>query len=79
MKFNFKAKIYGINEKGDYVAQPKKPKNPKIEKGKVALEAQFEKEKITTVKQLQNKIKEGITTPEAAAETDKLLAQFITE
>lgn len=73
------AKIYGINEKGDYISQPKKPKNPKIEKAKVALEAQFEKSKVQTVKQFEEKIKEGILTPESAAETDKLLSQFITD
>jgi hypothetical protein len=60
-------------------AQPKKPKNPKIEKGKVALEAQFEKEKITTVKQFEEAVIQTIATPEDAAERDKLLAQFFKE
>jgi hypothetical protein len=73
------AKIYGINEKGDYVAQPKTPKNPKIEKTKVALESQFDKNKITTAKQFEKAVEQIIVTPEAAAETDKLLAQFTTD
>jgi hypothetical protein len=73
------AKIYGINEMGEYVSQPKKPKNPKIEKTKVALEAQFDKNKIKTAKQFEEAVVQTIVTPEAAEETDKLLAQFITE
>lgn len=73
------AKIYGINEMGEYVSQPKTPKNPKIEKTKVALESQFDKNKITTAKQFEKAVEQIIVTPEAAAETDKLLAQFITE
>jgi hypothetical protein len=70
------AKIYGINEMGEYVSQPK---NPKIEKTKVALEAQFDKNKIKTSKQFEEAVVQTIVTPESAEETDKLLAQFITE
>jgi len=73
------AKIYGINEMGEYVSQPKTPKNPKIEKTKVALESQFDKNKITTAKQFEKAVEQIIVTPEAAAETDKLLAQFTTD
>lgn len=86
------AKIYGINEMGEYVSQPKTLKGAEwqgrdfaniqawqIEKTKVALESQFDKNKITTAKQFEKAVEQIIVTPEAAVETDKLLAQFTTD